>query len=163
MKKTVLPILMMCLLCLAACNSKDNSASYFLPKAESLVSFEEGETSVIGVFDCASQSEMKFKLVEPKEAADMEIGLENGELLLSYGDIRCSLESSEKLFGSSKGIETLFEIFSSFSSKEQSFDESPCKFTYSLGEAVLVFNESGKLERITTDEYDYRFLNESIE
>lgn len=76
---------------------------------------------------------------------------------MSFDGVSCGLESIRNLFDSAKGIETLFEIFSSFGEENQIFTKSRQKIVYPFGEAVLSFGEDGKPASLRAGVYDFEF------
>ncbi len=150
----MLTLLLITLIC--ACKSKADKRIYTIPEIPYNVTFCEGDKKLSGVFYFVSPQEMALTLTYPEEAKDYVIKTENGQLSLNFDGVSCSLESLKKLFGSAKGIETLFEIFSSFD-ENQTFTKSHQKITYPLGEAVISFDESGKLVSVRAGVYDFQF------
>ncbi len=142
-----------------ACNSKKEQENYTISQTPCTVTFCEGEKTISGVFEFVSPQEITLTLTCPEEAKNCLVKAKNGELSLDFDGVSCNLESIKKLFGSAKGIETLFEIFSSFGEENQKFAKPRQKITYPFGEAVLSFGENGKLASIRAGVYDFKFTD----
>lgn len=159
MKKPLIfvSLTLMFLILFCGCSKNSDEKSYTLFEKPLVVSFAEGETKVSGSFDFASSQEMSLTLLSPEEAKGYTIALKDGELLLNIDGISYSLENLKNIFGTAKGIETLFEIFSAAGAEDMKFTKQHQKIEYSLGEAVVSFDESGKLNSIRAGNYDFYF------
>lgn len=158
MKKIIISAALVLLL-FCACSAKESPKSISLPEKEISVSFKEGETKVSGIFFCESPQKMKLTLTEPENAKGFEISLCDSVYSISYDGISCPLQNFENLFGSPKGIQTLFEVFSAMKEKNEKFSKAQQKVGYPLGEAVISFDESGNLFALRAGVYDFSFTD----
>ncbi|MDO4379307.1 MAG: hypothetical protein Q4D20_00370 [Clostridia bacterium] len=158
MKRIIISVFLL-LFALCACSAKESPKSISLPEKEVSVTFKEGETKVSGIFFCESPQKMKLTLTEPENAKGFEISLCDSVYSISYDGVSCPIQNFENLFGSPKGIQTLFEAFSAMKEDDEEFSKSQQKITYPLGEAVVSFDENGNLFALRAGSYDFSFTD----
>lgn len=155
--KKVLLLLFALLFLLCGCKGATKQSSFKLEKTTANVAFAEGETMIKGELEFFSPEKITLKLAEPKDAEGFVLKLENGAMSLGFEGTECSLESAERIFGSSKGFQTLFEVLSAAGESETKLSARKGKLSCALGEAVLSLDEEEKLKSIRCAVYDYEF------